>query len=356
MKVHADFTIRDMLHELYKKSDDWHSCNDMRVGEWLEKIAVTLIKNDTCNNVVTSPSLREYGPEVSYDEMKNLLDDSFGCEEIRFDLAYNSGDSTWTIENFIVPASFYKAMENVKEDKEQDTNSYRHEIWIPKITVGEIFGGLFYGTGDTESKTIAQWLLQGAKEIIKNYCNREYLKDVTFTMESFLNLIGCGTLYSWEDIERILRLSDNEDRVIFALDVQGTNIKIANMELPDSMKNAIKKVHKEKEEDKKQHKEFSVGEMFTGLMLAKNYTVKQTYTEWLERAVQNLLNVKKEMPSDYSIRLTHGTKINFQDAIDDFVTHNRAGDKFKVIYSLSDECGAEGNSAIKFYDIKKVEE
>lgn len=347
--------IRDMEHELYKKSEEWHSRDDMRVGEWLEKIAVNLIKDGTCNSVVTSPSLREYGPEVSYDTMKKILDDSFRCEEIRFDLVYNSEGSTWAIENFIVPESFYKAMKSVKEEKEQDTNSYRHEIWVPKITVGEIFGGLFYGAGNTEDKTIAQWLLQGAKEIIKNYCNREYLKDATVTMENVLKLMGYGTLYSWEDIERILRLSDSEDRVIFALDVQGTNIKIANIKLPASMKDAIKRVHNEKEESKKQHKESTVGEMFTGLMLSKDYTAKLTYTEWLERAVQNLLNVKKEMPSDFSINHTHGTKINFQDAIYDFVTHNRADDKFEVIYSLSDECGEGGKSAIKFYDIKKVE-
>ena len=226
MKVHAEFILRDIENELHRRKGGGYF-GDMRVGEWLEKIAINLIKNDTCNSVVTSPSLREYGPQVSYEEMVNILDDSFGCEGVRFDLAYNAGDSTWTIENFIVPASFYKAMEKVKE---------------------------------------------------------------------------------------------------------------------------------EKEEDKKLHREFSVGEMFTGLMLSKDYTVKLPYVEWLARAVQNLLNIKKEMPSDFSIHCTHGTKICFRDAIDDFVTHNEAGDRFIVVYSLSDECGEEGNSAIKFYDIRKVEE
>lgn len=352
MKVHADFTIRDMLHELYKKSDDWRSCDDMRVGEWLEKIAVNIIKNDTCNNVVTSPSLREYGPQVSYDEMKKMLNDSFGLDEVKFDLVYNSAVSTWEIVNFQVPPSFYEVMKGVEE--EQVANSNKHEGRILHITVNDIYDGMLVAD-NIESKPIAQWLTQFADEKIKELLDMEDLRNVTITTEKYLNLLACGKNYNWKNVGHILKLTLFSDKVEFLLAIDGTNIKIKDIQLPASMENAIKLVNKEIENGIKQSQEFTVGEMFTGLMLSKDYTVKQTYTEWLKRAVQNLLNVKKEMPSDYSICLTHGTKINFQDAIDDFVTHNRADDKFEVIYSLSDECGEGGNSAIKFYDIKKVE-
>ena len=349
MKVHADFTIKDMEAEL-RQRESWRSCGNVRVGEWLKKIAINLIKNDTYNKVIPSHPLSKYGPQVCYDEMLNIFEDSFRYEEIRWDLDYNSGDRTWTIENFIVPASFYNAMKQA-----EDANSERREECILHIKVNDIFEEMLVAD-NIENKTIAQWLAQFAEEKIKELCDMEDLRDVTVTIEPVLNLLSCGTHYSWKDIGHILRLSYLGAEVEFLLAIDGNNIKIKDIQLPATMKAAIELVNKEKEQGIKQQKEFTVGEMFAGLMLSKDYTVKLPYVEWLARAVQNLLNIKKEMPSDFSIHCTHGTKICFRDAMDDFVTHNEAGDKFKVIYSLSDEWGEEGNSAIKFYDIRKVEE
>lgn len=346
MQIEVVFSTTELRDTLYDNRVWWKSISDMHVGQWLGYITVKIIEKYTRTNAIYNSKMKEFGPKVSYSEMYDLIYSSAWEQDFISNLHYNSEKNVWVIENCLASHSFFEEM---------STKSYRHRRNVLGITVNDIFEGMLIAD-NIENKTIAQWLTQFAGEKIKELVGAEDLRDVTITVEPFLNLLGCGTHYKWADVQRILGLTYLGDEIEFVLTIDGNDIKIKDIQLPASMRDAIKKVKEEKEENKKQHREFTVGEMFTGLMLSKDYTVKQAYAEWLERAVQNLLNVKKEMPSDYSICLTHGTKINFRDAIDDFVTHTRANDKFEVIYSLSDECEEEGNSAIKFYDIKKVEE
>lgn len=368
VKVYAEFMLIDMKNELYRKKGGGYF-GSMRVGAWLEKIAINLIKNDTCNSVVTSPSLREYGPRVSYEEMVNILDDSFWCDAVRFDLAYNAGDSTWTIKNFIVPVSLYKAMEKVTEEK--DTNACKKEKRILCIPIDDIFNGLFYGTGNANSKPIAQWILESAEGQIKTLLcmSSDDYAGSKVTMEKFLNLIGCGKNYRWADIKRILKLSNPEDKIEFTLRIKGTDIRIRNMELPTSMKNAIKKMHEEIEEDKKQHREFSFDEMLNGLMLAKcneligrNTEATSEYKSWLACAIHMLLNKNKNDLYSYTIK-SHEPEITWSEAIVEFAKRNKYGDTFIVTYSFEevekciDQHGQiHRDPILNICDIKKVEE
>lgn len=184
----------------------------------------------------------------------------------------------------------------------------------------------------------------------------EDLRDATVTMEPVLNLLEGGTHYRWAEAERIMRLASWADEIEFALDVQGDNIRIKDMTLPASMNTPIEMVKAEKGGKRRFSKEFTVGEMFTGLLLSKDCTAELSYMDWLGEAVQRLLNVKKEMPSDFSIRNSHGPKICWGNAMDYFATHTESGDRFRVLYSLTDEYGDEDNSAIKFYNLEKLPE
>ena len=75
-----------------------------------------------------------------------------------------------------------------------------------------------------------------SKEFMDDY-GRE---NATVVMEPTLNLMGDGVRYTWREIKRIIALSDGDDVIAFALDRQGTDIKITKITLPASMEEAIK--------------------------------------------------------------------------------------------------------------------
>ena len=151
------------------------------------------------------------------------------------------------------------------------------------------------------------------------------------------------------EIKRIIALSDGDDVIAFALDRQGTDIKITKITLPASMEEAIKTVKKEIGEARKQCKRFTLEEIFKGLMLLKGCTAKLSYSSWMEAAVQLLLNVKCQGYSDYDHRHKDDPQISWREAMEELISETELNMRLKVVYSLTDENGEDGDDAITFH-------
>lgn len=354
-----DFKIKispkDMCDILVKNRTSY--AERMPVGAWLGNLADQKVENETHILAIFNAKVTEYTPEVSYGEMIDLLGNTLYADEFCCDLHYDEADKVWIIEGIETPDSFRRAL---------DTMLCGHERRVLKITVDDVFSKLICGTVDNKSKTIAQWVKQGAEEKIKVLLNMEDLKDATVTMESFLNLMGCARDYRRSDIKRIWGLSNDNDDIDFALDIHGDNINITDMKLPASLNDAIKRVKEEIEEAKTLRSQFSLSEMFNGLMLAKNNVTPRgekfrawaKYDEWLAAAVQLLF--KQSVLYGSYISKTEGPDLTWEQAMEEFAVKNEYGDKFTVTYSLEDieKCIDQHGQILSeprltIYDIKK---
>ena len=341
MDIQNELALFD-LYDALTSQQRWRSTDKRHVGEWLGELAAQTI--GTSDKVIFSEGVKTYGPIVGYEEMATLLTSDLKGKILCW-FRYNSDSKTWTVGPLIVTLPFRNAMDDMYP---------RHEARLIKLTADEIFSGLFYRT-DAKPQTIAQWLMQSAGGQILTMLNMgDYSREnATVVLEPTLNLMGDGVRYKWSEIKRIIALSagDGDDVIAFALDRQGTDIKITNITLPASMEEAIKTVKREIEEARKQRKRFTPEEIFKGLMLLKGCTAKLSYSSWLEAAVQMLLNVKCQGYSDYDHRHKDDPQISWREAMDEFISETEPDMRLKAVYSLTDENGEEGDNTITFHDL-----
>lgn len=339
MDIQKELALSD-LYDTLTSQQRWRSSGERHVGEWLGELAAQTI--GTSDKVIFSEGVKTYGPIVDYEEMATLLTSDLKGKILCW-FRYNSDSKTWTVGPLIVTLPFSNAMGDMFP---------RHEARLLKLTADEIFSGLFYQT-DAKPQTIAQWLMQSATGQILTMLNMDDYgrENATVVMEPTLNLTGDGVRYKWGEIKRIIALSDRDDVIAFALDKQGTDIKITNITLPASMEDAIKTLKKEIGEARKQRKRFTPEEIFKGLMLLKGCTAKLSYSSWLEAAVQMLLNVKCQGYSDYDHRHKDDPQISWHEAMDNLISETEPDMRLRAVYSLTDENGEDGDDSITFHKL-----